>query len=150
MPARQGSPHAARRSRRPGASSAAGAALDAFVAIDHQVKDVVTAWQLRDIDGASVPNDHADAAYDAAVLDRLAAVHDAALAWLAEAEAALPRFAIYRARLTRAVDAARAGDGMYVASPRVDSYHGIWFELHEDLIQLAGRTREDEAAAGRA
>jgi len=42
------------------------------------------------------------------------------------------------------------GDGRYVASPRVDSYHGIWFELHEDLIQLAGRTRADEVAAGRA
>ena len=42
------------------------------------------------------------------------------------------------------------GDQRYVASPRVDSYHGIWFELHEDLIQLAGRNRADEVAAGRA
>jgi pyruvate,orthophosphate dikinase len=32
----------------------------------------------------------------------------------------------------------------------VDSYHGVWFELHEDLIQLSGRTREEESAAGRA
>jgi pyruvate,orthophosphate dikinase len=32
----------------------------------------------------------------------------------------------------------------------VDSYHGIWFELHEDLIQLAGRTRAAEVEAGRA
>ena len=38
----------------------------------------------------------------------------------------------------------------WMASPRVDSYHGIWFELHEDLIQLAGRTRAEEAQAGRA
>jgi len=45
---------------------------------------------------------------------------------------------------------ALGGDQRYVASPRVDSYHSIWFELHEDLIQLAGRTREDEVAAGRA
>ena len=49
-----------------------------------------------------------------------------------------------------AVAISTAGDGRYVASPRVDSYHGIWFELHEDLIQLAGRTRADEVAAGRA
>ena len=46
--------------------------------------------------------------------------------------------------------AARAGDHRYVASPRVDSYHGAWFELHEDLILLAGRNRADEVAAGRA
>jgi hypothetical protein len=26
----------------------------------------------------------------------------------------------------------------------------VWFELHEDLILLAGRTREAEVAAGRA
>jgi pyruvate,orthophosphate dikinase len=46
--------------------------------------------------------------------------------------------------------AARGGDNRFVASPRVDSYHGIWFELHEDLILLAGRNRADEVAAGRA
>jgi pyruvate,orthophosphate dikinase len=32
----------------------------------------------------------------------------------------------------------------------VDSYHSAWFELHEDLILLAGRNRADEVAAGRA
>jgi pyruvate,orthophosphate dikinase len=37
-----------------------------------------------------------------------------------------------------------------VASPRVDSFHGVWFELHEDLIQLAGRTRAEEVESGRA
>jgi hypothetical protein len=58
--------------------------------------------------------------------------------------------AIYKERLDRALAQAQAGDGRFVASPRVDSYHGVWFELHEDLIQLAGRTREDEVAAGRA
>jgi hypothetical protein len=25
----------------------------------------------------------------------------------------------------------------------VDSYHGAWFELHEELIRLAGRSRAD-------
>jgi pyruvate,orthophosphate dikinase len=32
----------------------------------------------------------------------------------------------------------------------IDSYHTVWFELHEDLIGLAGLSRADEAAAGRA
>ena len=125
----------------------ATAALDAFLDIDHRVKDVVTAWQLRD---PETPNDHSDQAYDAEVVDRLAAIHDDATAWLEPIEPAVARFGDYRVRLTRALDAARGGDGRFVASPRVDSYHGIWFELHEDLIQLAGRTREEESAAGRA
>ena len=124
-------------------------ALDAFLAIDQQVKDTVTAWQLRD-PAAQVFNDHSDAAYDAGVLERLVAVHRQAMAWLTPRESGWPRLAGYRIRLGRAVGGAIGGDGRFVASPRVDSYHGIWFELHEDLIQLAGRTRADEAAAGRA
>ena len=55
-----------------------------------------------------------------------------------------------RAPRPRASSGPAAGDGKYVASPRVDSYHGVWFELHEDLILLAGRTRADEVEAGRA
>ena len=128
---------------------AAGAALDAFVPIDHLVKDVVTAWQLRDAE-AQVINDHSDVAYDRAVLDRLAVIHSGANAWLEPVATAVPRLAAYATRLTQAVTAATAGDGRFVASPRVDSYHSIWFELHEELIQLAGRTRADEVAAGRA
>jgi pyruvate,orthophosphate dikinase len=130
---------------------AAGAALNAFIALDHRVKDVVTASQLRDDgNGVQVPNDHTDADYEAAVLDRLAEIHAHTMAWLTPVAEGCPRLADYGVRLGRALDAARAGDGRFVASPRVDSYHGIWFELHEDLIQLAGRTRSDEVAAGRA
>ena len=125
----------------------ATAALDAFLDIDHRVKDVVTAWQMRD---PQTPNDHTDSGYDAGVLERLAAIHDDATTWLRPIEPTVARFRDYESRLSRAFEAAKGGDGRYVASPRVDSYHGIWFELHEDLIQLAGRTREEESAAGRA
>ena len=126
------------------------AALDAFLALDHRVKDTVTAWQMREVDGAQTFNDHADPAYDANVLARLDELHRDAATWLAPLVSGLPRLASYGERLERAAAAARAGDGRFVASPRVDSYHGIWFELHEDLILIAGRNRADEVAAGRA
>ena len=126
------------------------AALDGFVDLDHRMKETVTAWQLRDDAEGQVVNDHADADYDRGVLDRLTALHADASAWLTASESGPPRLATYRARLDRALGQAVGGDQRYVASPRVDSYHGIWFELHEDLIQLAGRTREEETAAGRA
>ncbi|HEU0235386.1 MAG TPA: pyruvate, phosphate dikinase [Candidatus Limnocylindrales bacterium] len=129
--------------------AAAGAALDAFVELDGRVKATVTAWQLRDAAG-QVVNDHTDPAYDRSVLDRLAAVHADALAWLEPLEPACRALGAYGVRLGRALENAVAGDGRYVASPRVDSYHGAWFELHEELIRLAGRSREEEAAAGRA
>ncbi len=126
------------------------AALDAFLVLDHRMKDTVTAWQMREVDGAQAFNDHSDAAYDAGVLARLGALHADASAWLAPLVLGLPRLATYGERLDLAAARARAGDGKYVASPRVDSYHGVWFELHEDLILLAGRNRADEVAAGRA
>jgi pyruvate,orthophosphate dikinase len=128
-------------------SEGAAAALDAFVALDARTKEIVTAWQMRD---SQTLNDHRDADYDAAVLERLAALNADAVAWIKPIEASNPRLANYRQRLDRALEQATAGDVRFVASPRVDSYHSAWFELHEDLIRLAGRTREDEAAAGRA
>ncbi len=128
----------------------AEAALDAFLALDARMKETVTAWQLREVDGEQVMNDHTDAAYDAAVMERLAALHADADAWLVSIVDGLPRLGTYRGRLGHAAAQAAAGDPRYVASPRVDSYHGVWFELHEDLILLAGRNRADEVKAGRA
>ena len=125
----------------------AGAALDAFVLLDRRMKTVVTSWQVK---GADAINDHTDAAYDAAVLASLGALHEDVRAWLAPLVAGLRRLARYGERLDAASAAAAAGNGQYIASPRVDSYHGVWFELHEDLIRLAGRTRAEETAAGRA
>jgi pyruvate,orthophosphate dikinase len=126
------------------------AALDAFLALDQRMKETITAWQMRELQGARTFNDHSDAVYDAKVLDDLAALHADASAWLRPLVAGLPRLAAYHERLERAEAAARAGDNRFVASPRVDSYHGVWFELHEDLILLAGRNRADEVTVGRA
>jgi pyruvate,orthophosphate dikinase len=127
-----------------------GETLEAFHPFDQRVKQIVTAWQLRDVDGQQTFNDHTDPAYDASVLRDLATLQAEVVAWLAPLADVLPRFRGYGARLERAVGLAADGDQRYVASPRVDSYHTAWFELHEDLIRLAGRDRADEEAAGRA
>ena len=50
-------------------------------------------WQMRD----GGVNDHADADYDADVLERLATIHVDAMAWLAPLEPTLPRLGDYRA-----------------------------------------------------
>ncbi|HEX3427249.1 MAG TPA: pyruvate, phosphate dikinase [Candidatus Limnocylindrales bacterium] len=129
----------------------AASALDAFLDLDRRMKDAVTAWQLRPKDGGDPElNDHSDAGYDARILDTLEAIGADARAWLAPLEHASRRLSGYRERLARALELARSGDQRYVASPRVDSFHGVWFELHEDLIQLAGRTRAEEVESGRA
>ena len=117
--------------------------LDEFHALDGRMKNLVTAWQVRDVAGEQMLNDHTDAAYDAHVMDDLAALHADTVAWLAPLSDSRRRFTVYMSRLGRAFELARGGDQRFVASPRVDSYHSVWFELHEDLIRLAGRKRSE-------
>lgn len=128
----------------------ASRALDGFLPLDARLKETVTAWQMREIDGEQVMNDHSDEEYDRGVLERFFDLHEDARTWLEPFEGELTRLGTYHARLDRAVATVQDGDHAFIASPRIDSYHNVWFELHEDLIQLAGRTREEETEAGRA
>ena len=128
----------------------AGAALDAFIPLDQRMKHIVTAWQMMEVDGKPVMNDHTDAEYDAAVLADFAALAAEAAPWVASLAGGLARLGVYRVRLDKAAERIEAGEHEFIASPTIDSYHNVWFELHEDLIRLAGRTREEETAAGRA
>lgn len=137
------------RSRAEIGMSAAERTLDEFVELDREVKRVVTSWQLRDDGEVQIPNDHADAAYDRRVLDELVDCQREADRWLCGL-ATLPAMSQMRHRLNAACALAVSGDHRYVASPLVDSYHSAWFELHEHLIRLAGRSRHQEAEAGRA
>ena len=131
-------------------SAQSGAMLEQFHAFDARMKDLVTAWQVRDVAGEQVLNDHTDLDYDRRLTGDLNALHSEVAEWLDPLASRLRAFSAYRTRLAHALELARAGDQRYVASPRVDSYHTVWFELHEHLIRLAGRKRTDEAAAGRA
>ena len=128
----------------------ASEALETFLPLDERMKEIVTAWQMREFQGQMVINDHTDAAHDAAVLGDFASLHSDAAPWVDSLSSGLPRLGRYGQRLRRAGDLVGEGDHKYIASPIVDSYHSVWFELHEDLILLAGRTRADEVAAGRA
>ena len=110
-------------------------------------KQLITDWQLKD---GTIPNDHSDAAYDQQIVDRIGEL-DAAFAPLLERIVAVAsRLEPYPARFAGALAKLRAGDHTWIARPMIDSYHTVWFELHEDLIGLAGLSRADEAAAGRA
>ncbi len=114
------------------------------------MKQAVTDWQLRLDGGERVPNDHTNTRWDASVVERLATTSGDAEPWLDDLAARLPRLVRYSERLDAALAKLREGDGRFVASPRVDSLHGVWFELHEELIRLAGSDRAKELAAGRA
>ncbi len=124
--------------------------MGSFHLVNDDFKAVVTSWQVRSIDGEEVPNDHSDRAYDAQVVGRLRSeIHAGITPIIQQVAEAEPRLRRYLERLTDALRAVESGDVDMMAHPLKDSYHTVWFELHEELIRLSGRNRADEAAAGR-
>jgi pyruvate,orthophosphate dikinase len=119
---------------------------EAFAAVNQDFKQLATDWQTRD----GEPNEHADAAYDQQVLDRLPPIHERVAPIVDGVAVLAPRLAPYRSRLENALERVRAGEHAWLLKPLIDSYHTVWFELHEELIALAGLSREAEAASGRA
>jgi hypothetical protein len=117
-----------------------------FLRLNGGLLEVCTAWQLRDVDGEPAINDHTDEAYDAGVIERLAALHGQVHPICDELRASLERYAIYGPRLATAVDHVRAGDTDWFTKPMIPSYHTIWFELHEDLLATLGIERGSEVA----
>lgn len=112
-------------------------AYNDFLVLNPELLDLCAAWQTR---GGSTPNDHTDAAYDARVLDRFIDLHGRVTAVCAELSSALPRFDRYRTRLTGALVRVKAGKLDYVTD-NMESYHVIWFQLHEDLLVTLGIPR---------
>jgi pyruvate,orthophosphate dikinase len=119
---------------------------ESFLPINDDVKQIVTDWQMRTVEGEMVLNDHTDPDHDQAVIDRLHDTDANVSIALDPLRTALPRFDLYAVRLQRALTCVRNGDHSMICAPIKDSYHTVWFELHEELIVLCGKTRSEEAA----
>lgn len=117
------------------------AAHEAFERINLELKALITDWQTIKVGGERIVNDHRDEAYDERIIDRLGGLHERAEVILAALAAAAPRFEYYRRALGVALENAEDGVVEWVSDARRDSYHTIWFELHEDLLRTIGRQR---------
>lgn len=118
-------------------------AYEAFERVNKTLKQVITDWQTLDIGGERVANDHSDKGHDDAVIDRLGQVHEIVEPLLARMATHLPRLAGYSKKLLAALEAAEDGDVEWVSDIRRESYHTVWFELHEDLLRIMGQVREE-------
>jgi hypothetical protein len=126
---------------------ASGEAADGyarFERINRELLTLFTEWQMMPVGTETVPNDHSDPAYDDRIIDRLGALHERAERPLQELAGLEPRLGEYVRRLDAAYDKVLAGEHEYVSGPKVDSYHTVWFELHEDLLRMLGREREEQ------
>jgi hypothetical protein len=116
--------------------------FEKFLPVNHELREICSAWQLRP-DGA--PNDHGDSAYDASVRDRLDDVDESIGRILRRMTDVQPRLGHYRADLTAALEKLDDGDPSALTSPLSRSYHTVWMHLHQELLLLLGISRaEDE------
>jgi hypothetical protein len=114
-----------------------------FERLNAALKQLITEWQTIEVRGQRVPNDHSDKDYDDKIIDRLGALHERAETALEKLARVLPRFSIYRDKLSAALEKAEDGDIAWVSDAKLQSYHTLWFELHEDLLRLMRREREE-------
>ena len=106
-------------------------------------KAAVQLWPVKPIGGELAVNDHSDRRHDERVIARLRRTDAKESTALRPLASALTRFDVYPRRLRRALTLINDGDHSMLAAPLKDSYHTVWFELHEELIILSGLRRAD-------
>ena len=113
-----------------------------FLELNTELKELCTAWQTR----GGEPNDHTDATYDGERLSELDQFNERCAPVLDGFAEVVPRFAAYRHRLTGATARAVNGETKMFTGVMCGSFHDIWMELHEDLIQLLSIDRNAEGS----
>jgi hypothetical protein len=107
------------------------AAYERFVAINTDLLAACTDWQTQP--------DRKQAA-----IDRLVAIDAAVQPVCDDLADAAARFSAYGPRLREAQAKVQAGESDWFTKPLIDSYHTVWFELHEDLLSTLGKERASE------
>jgi len=119
------------------------AAYEGFERINVQLKTLITDWQTMEVGGQRVANDHSNKSHDDKVIDRLGSLHERADAIFAQLVKTVARLGYYRQHLLAALEKAEDGAIEWVSDAKIESYHTLWFELHEDLLRIVGRKREE-------
>ncbi|MDQ1381049.1 MAG: hypothetical protein QOJ71_1768 [Actinomycetota bacterium] len=118
-------------------------AYERFLPLNRELLRVCSDWQVRP---GGITNDHKDPRYDWSVIDRLQALDERAGPVVSRLGRAVERFADYRPRLRAALKHVDDGAVEWLTSPRCDSYHTVWMQLHEDLLLAIGGDRASEPA----
>ena len=124
-----------------GARSNVEDAYGRFLACNGDFLALCTDWQMTD---EQTLNAHADPDYDAAVVARLGGLDEQVQPVCADLAAGLTRFGRYGPRLAEAGEKVEDGDTDWFTKPMIESYHTVWFELHEDLLATLAIERSRE------
>jgi hypothetical protein len=112
-----------------------------FLKRNEAFKALCTAWQLYPADRAQVPNRHRDRSYDLSLIGQLVEIHETVMAITTDLARVIERFSAYGPRFAKALARLQAGDLDAFTRPLSGSYHDVWMELHQDLLDTLGRSR---------
>lgn len=129
-----------------GSRAAIDDAYRRFLELNQLFLGLCTDWQVRDVEGSQVPNDHSDADYDTAVIGRLSDINDKIQPICADLAAELERFGGYPSGFGNSLAKVLGGEQEWFTKPVIESYHTVWFELHEDLLATLGIDRASEGS----
>ena len=120
-----------------------------FSQLNDDFKELCTDWQLKPpsdgSEGEQLLNDHSDPDYDKRVIDRLVELDKQTQPMCASLTEQLVRFSSYGSRFTYALEMVLKGDTDWIAKPMMESYHTVWFELHENFFSTLGIDRASES-----
>lgn len=106
-------------------------------------KELATAWQVKIVGGRMIINDHSDPEYDAKILNQLFELHERVVKVIKEIADAIPMFKTYITRLHYAIKKIKEERNYDYFIRHEDSYHNVWFELHEVILRFWGRERRE-------
>ena len=117
-----------------------------FLSSNQRFLSLCTDWQLRTVNGEQEINDHSDTTYDEEVITRLVDINNEIQPVCKSLADSLNRFEGYSRRFSEALHKVQNNEPEWFTKPMIDSYHTIWFELHENLLVTLGieRTKETE------
>jgi len=120
-----------------------------FSQLNDDFKELCTDWQLKSSldgsEGEQVLNDHSDPDYDKGVIDRLVELDKHVQPVCVSLTEQLERFSSYGSRFTYALEMVLKGETDWIAKPMMESYHTVWFELHENFFSTLGIDRASES-----
>jgi len=111
-----------------------------FEVINNRFKSLISKWQVKEVNGRLIPNVHDDPEYDFSILEQLNKVHEETKDLISRIANIFPIYERFIKRLDVTWERINNGNFEYIDVAR-NSYHNIWFELHESLLKLSGMKR---------
>jgi len=113
------------------------ALYERFLAVNQATKSKCAEWQ-------NLSDDEVDGRF--VIATDLQEILERVSATMTRTATHMPRFATYPPRLQGALDKVMEGQWEYLTSPKVESFHNVWMECHEDYLVTLGISREEEGS----